>query len=82
MSSSGGCGSQALRDTFDGIHPPAGLHFVLARNPAHSTLQTPRKRRILNPTQWGKLYPTIPTSVSSSPQAGNHITNGSAEEYL
>ncbi|KAL9965575.1 hypothetical protein ACROYT_G029390 [Oculina patagonica] len=59
-------GSQALTDTFDGIHPPAGLHLVLARNPAHATLQTLRARRILNPTQWGKLYPTIPSSVSSA----------------
>ena len=58
-------GSQALRDTFDGIHPPAGLHLVLARNPAHKTLQSLRKK-ILNPTQWGKLYPTIPSSVSSA----------------
>lgn len=59
-------GSQALRDTFDRIHPPAGLHLVLARNPAHRTLQSLRMRRILNPTQWGKLYPTIPSSVSSA----------------
>ena len=60
-------GSQALRDTFDRIHPPAGLHLVLAPGtPAHGTLQLLRKKRILNPTQWGKLYPTIPTSVSSA----------------
>ena len=55
-------GSQALRDTFDRIHPPppAGLHSVLAPGkPAHGTLQLLRKKRILNPTQWGKLYPTI-----------------------
>ena len=59
-------GSQALRDTFDGIHPPAGLHGVLAHtNPAHATLQFLRKKNILNPTQWGKLYPSIPSSVSS-----------------
>ena len=60
-------GSQALRDTFDRLHPPAGLHLVLAPGtPAHGTLQLLRKKRILNPTQWGKLYPTIPTSVSSA----------------
>ena len=60
-------GSHALRDTFDRIHPPAGLHSVLAPGtPAHGTLQLLRKKRILNPTQWGKLYPTIPTSVSSA----------------
>ena len=60
-------GSQALRETFDRIHPPAGLHSVLAPGtPAHGKLQLLRKKRILNPTQWGKLYPTIPTSVSSA----------------
>ena len=60
-------GSQALRDTFDRIHPPAGLHLVLAPGtPEHKTLQDLRKKRILNPTQLGKLYPTIPTSVSSA----------------
>ena len=53
-------GSHALRDTFDTIHPPAGLHSVLVPGtPAHGTLQLLRKKRILNPTQWGKLYPTI-----------------------
>ena len=60
-------GSQALRDTFDRIHPPAGLHLVLAPGtPEHATLQSLRKKRILNPTQVGKLYPTIPSSVSSA----------------
>ncbi|KAL9965543.1 hypothetical protein ACROYT_G029357 [Oculina patagonica] len=59
-------GSRAFRDTFDGIHPPAGLHLVLARHPEHATLQTLRARRILNPTQWGKLFPTIPSTVSSA----------------
>ncbi|XP_022809705.1 E3 ubiquitin-protein ligase DZIP3-like [Stylophora pistillata] len=58
-------GSQALRDTFDAIHPPIGLHTVLGRHPEDVTLQSLRKKRILNPTQWGKLYPTITSSVSS-----------------
>ncbi|XP_068734581.1 E3 ubiquitin-protein ligase DZIP3-like, partial [Montipora capricornis] len=56
-------GTQALRDTFDAIHPPATLHQILS---AHPALQSLRKRRILNPTQWGKLYPTHPSSVSSA----------------
>ena len=60
-------GSQALRDTFDRIHPPAGLHYVLAPGtPAHTTLQSLRSRRILNATQWGSLYPAIRASVSSA----------------
>ena len=56
-------GTQALRDTFDAIHPPATLHTVLLGNKA--TLQSLRTRKIINPTQWGKLFPAIPTSVSS-----------------
>ena len=59
-------GSQALRDTFDTIHPPESLHEVLTRSPAHPTLQSLRKKRILNAAQWGKLYPTISSSVSSA----------------
>ena len=58
-------GSQALRNTFDSIHPPAGLHGVLTKPPEHRILQSLRRRRILNPTQWDKLYPSSPSSVSS-----------------
>ena len=58
-------GSQVLRETFDRIHPPGTLHTVLGRPPAHTTLQALRTRRILNPLQWGKLYPAIKSSVSS-----------------
>ena len=48
-------GSQVLRDTFDRIHPSAGLHSVLTPGtPEHTRLQSLRSRRILNPTQWGK----------------------------
>ena len=59
-------GSQVLKDTFDQIHPPADLHDVLAHPPAHPALQSLKKKRILNPTQWGKLYPIISSSVSST----------------
>ena len=60
-------GSQALKDTFDKIHPPAGLHLVLASGtPAHNTLQSLKKKKILNPTQWTKLYPAVSSSVSSA----------------
>jgi len=57
-------GTQALRDTFNAIHPPANMHTILARNKA--TLQPLRARKIINPTQWGKLFPAIPSSVSSA----------------
>ena len=58
-------GSHALRNKFDSIHPPAGLNEVLTKPPAHPILQTLRKKRILNATQWGKLYPASPSRVSS-----------------
>ena len=64
-------GSQALKDTFNSIHAPGSLHTVLANPPAHTILQSlyePKKgkKKILNPIQWGKLYPVIPTTVSSA----------------
>ncbi|XP_068700152.1 protein NLRC3-like isoform X4 [Montipora foliosa] len=57
-------GTRALKDTFDTIHPPATLPKILSL--AHPALQSLRKKRILNPTQWGKLYPTHPSSASSA----------------
>ena len=56
-------GTQALRDTFDAIHAPASLLTVLVAN--KSKLQSLRTKRIINPTQWGQLFPAISTSVSS-----------------
>ena len=56
-------GTQALRNTLDAIHAPANLHAVLMAN--KPTLQGLRSRRIINATQWGKLFPAIPSSVSS-----------------
>lgn len=54
-----------MRDTFDAMHP-SGLCTVLGRHVEHVALQSPKKKRVLNPTQWGKLYPTITSSVSSA----------------
>ena len=54
-------GSQVLRSTFDNIHPPATLHTVLGSTSVHyATLQSlyKGKKKVLNPRQWGKLYPT------------------------
>ena len=56
-------GTCALRDCFDSICTPPTLHRVLAAN--QPILQNLRSRRIINATQWGKLFPAIPTSVSS-----------------
>ena len=59
-------GSAVLRDTFNGIHPPANLPAVLSGTSVESTLKHLRKKNILNPIQWGKLYPATPSTVSSS----------------
>ena len=53
-------GSQVLRSTFDKIHPPATLHTVLGSTSAHfPKLQSlyKGKKKVLNPSQWGELYP-------------------------
>ena len=51
-------GSQVLHSTFDKIHPPATLHTVLGTTSVHyASLKSLKKKRILNPTQWGSLYP-------------------------
>ena len=55
-------GTQALRDTLDAIHGPANLHAVLEAN--KPTLQRLRSRRMINATQWSKLFPVIPSAVS------------------
>ena len=57
-------GSQALRDKFDSIHAPGNLHTVLATS--KTTIQWLRKKRIVNPMQWNKLYPVVASSLSSA----------------
>ncbi|XP_044163297.1 NLR family CARD domain-containing protein 3-like [Acropora millepora] len=59
-------GCTVLRDTFDSIHPPANLHVVLSSPSVSSILQSLRKKRVLNPSQWGKLFPAVASSVSSA----------------
>ena len=58
-------GSQVLRETFDRMHLPANLYAVLARPAVHATLQSLHRKKIINPTQWGKLYPPVASSISS-----------------
>lgn len=57
-------GTEALRDKFNAIHSPTNLHAALAGN--ITILQHLRARKIINPTQWGKLFPAMPLSVSSA----------------
>ena len=59
-------GSAALRDTLNRIHPPANLPVILSATSVESTLKHLRRKNILNPTQWGELYPATPSTVSSS----------------
>ncbi|XP_015748911.1 PREDICTED: NACHT, LRR and PYD domains-containing protein 12-like isoform X2 [Acropora digitifera] len=59
-------GCTVLRDTFDSVHPPANLHVVLSSPSVLSTLQSLRKKKVLNPMQWGKLFPAVASSVSSA----------------
>ena len=58
-------GAHILRETFDKRRPTGDLHTVLSSPPVHAVLKLLRKKRILNPLQWGKLYPAIKSAVSS-----------------
>ena len=58
-------GSHVLRETFEKKRPAGNLDTVLSSTAVHSVLQSLRTKRILNPLQWGKLYPAIKSSVSS-----------------
>ena len=58
-------GSDALRDAFDKSRPIGDLNAVLSSPPVHAVLKSLRKKGILNPTQWGKLYPANKSAVSS-----------------
>lgn len=58
-------GSETLRNIFDGFHPPATLSTELARSPVLTKLQSLKKKKVLNLTQWNKLYPPTSSSVSS-----------------
>ena len=59
-------GAHVLRETFDKKRPTGSLDTVLSTPPVHAILQTLRTKRVLNPTQWGKPYPAIRSSVSAA----------------
>ena len=59
-------GANALRETFDKKRPTGSLHTVLSTPSTHAILKSLRKKRVLNPIQWDKLYPAIKSSVSSA----------------
>lgn len=58
-------GSLVLRDSFDKVCPPANLHAVLAHPSNRAKLLRLRKKRVLNISQWYRLYPVIRSPVSS-----------------
>lgn len=60
-----GIGTEVLRETFNRLRPSGKLDVFLSSHSVVYSLQMLRKRRILNPAQWGKLYPAMPSSVSS-----------------
>ncbi|XP_022779123.1 NACHT, LRR and PYD domains-containing protein 3-like [Stylophora pistillata] len=57
--------AHVLRETFDKKRPSGNLLTVLLSPPVRNALQLLRKKKVLNPSQWGKLYPAITSSVSS-----------------
>ena len=57
--------SHVLRETFNKKRPPGNLHTVLSTPKVHDALQELKRRKVLNPSQWGKLYPAMKSSVSS-----------------
>lgn len=58
-------GTHVLREIFDRHCPPGALPETLVSPPILITLQALRKRRVLNPSQWGKLFPAFKHSVTS-----------------
>ena len=54
-----------LRETFDKRRPTGDLNAVLSSPPVHAVLQSLRKKRILSPFLWRKLYPAIKSTASS-----------------
>ena len=50
-------GTTVLRNVFDSHHPPANLAANLSSKHIHSILTKLRHRKILNGSQWDKLFP-------------------------
>ena len=51
-----GVSAHILRETFDKRRPPGNLDTVLSSPPIHRVLKSLRNKKILNPSQWDKLY--------------------------
>ncbi|XP_066030538.1 E3 ubiquitin-protein ligase DZIP3-like [Pocillopora verrucosa] len=57
-------GSDVLREAFEKKRPTSNLDTVLSSPPVPTVLQS-LKKKVLNPLQWGKLYPAVRSSVAS-----------------
>ena len=60
-----GVGTEVLRKVFDKVRPQGALSEVLASPSVMSALQS-LKGRVLNPSQWDKLFPSNKHKVSST----------------
>ena len=60
-----GVSAHILRETFEKRRPPGNLDTVLSCPSIHRLLKLLRIKKVLNPSQWDKLYPAIKSSVSS-----------------
>ena len=50
-------GTEALRNVFNAIHSPTNLHKILSSpSPHYTTLKWLKKKGVLNPTLWGKVF--------------------------
>lgn len=58
-------GTSTLRSLFDEFHPPENLHEHLARSDLRRTLRSLLLKGIIPFSQWQKLYPLFPSSVTS-----------------
>lgn len=60
-------GTKVLRERFDKIYPHGSLHDNLLSHPVRDSLKMlyKGKHKILNSTQWEKLYPSCSSSVTS-----------------
>ncbi|PFX11469.1 E3 ubiquitin-protein ligase DZIP3, partial [Stylophora pistillata] len=58
-------GSDVLRQTFEKKRPPGNLDTVLSSPPVRAVLLSLKKKGVLKPQQWDKLYPAVRSSVSS-----------------
>ena len=68
-------GSRALRDLFDGFYSPGNLHAFFSSSSVQPKLKSLKRKKILNSTQWSKLFPADPTKNVSSASFDTTLLN-------